>query len=35
MIVQDSVHFELTRGCEEVLPQAELEKKLQKNKSLK
>lgn len=35
MIVQDSVHFELTRGCEEVLPQAELEKKLQKNTPLK
>lgn len=35
MIVQDSVCFELMRGCEEVLPQSEFEKKLQKNVPLK
>lgn len=35
MIVQDSVCAELMRGCEEVLPQAELEKKLQKGIPLK
>ncbi|CAM2982044.1 tyrosyl-tRNA synthetase [Legionella steigerwaltii] len=35
MIVEDSVCSELIRGCEEVLPQHELEKKLQKGTSLK
>ncbi len=35
MIVQDSVCAELMRGCEEVLPQHELEKKLQKGTPLK
>ncbi len=35
MIVQDSVCSELIRGCEEVLPQQELEKKLQKGIPLK
>ncbi|KTD74343.1 tyrosine--tRNA ligase [Legionella tucsonensis] len=35
MIVEDSVCSELVRGCEEVLPQHELEKKLQKGTSLK
>ncbi len=35
MIVEDSVCSELMRGCEEVLPQQELEKKLQKGTSLK
>lgn len=35
MIVQDSVCSELMRGCEEVLPQPELEKKLQKGTPLK
>ncbi|MCE0724674.1 MULTISPECIES: tyrosine--tRNA ligase [Legionella] len=35
MIVEDSVCSELVRGCEEVLPQQELEKKLQKGTSLK
>jgi tyrosyl-tRNA synthetase len=35
MIVEDSVCSELMRGCEEVLPQHELEKKLQKGISLK
>lgn len=35
MIVQDSVCTELMRGCEEVLPQHELEKKLQKGIPLK
>ncbi|AWN75188.1 tyrosine--tRNA ligase [Legionella anisa] len=35
MIVEDSVCSELIRGCEEVLPQQELEKKLQKGTSLK
>lgn len=35
MIVQDSVCSELMRGCEEVLPQHELEKKLQKGVPLK
>ncbi|MGC1181532.1 tyrosine--tRNA ligase [Legionella sp.] len=35
MIVEDSVCSELMRGCEEVLPQQELEKKLQKNIPLK
>lgn len=35
MIVEDSVCSELIRGCEEVLPQHELEKKLQKGTTLK
>ena len=35
MIVEDSVCSELIRGCEEVLPQHELEKKLQKGTPLK
>lgn len=35
MIVEDSVCAELMRGCEEVLPQQELEKKLQKGTPLK
>ncbi|MGL5742792.1 MAG: tyrosine--tRNA ligase [Legionella sp.] len=35
MIVEDSVCSELIRGCEEVLPQQELEKKLQKGTTLK
>lgn len=35
MIVEDSVCSELIRGCEEVLPEHELEKKLQKGISLK
>ncbi|KTD66496.1 tyrosyl-tRNA synthetase [Legionella santicrucis] len=35
MIVEDSVCSELVRGCEEVLPQHELERKLQKGTSLK
>lgn len=35
MIVEDSVCAELTRGCEEVLPVAEFEKKLQKGIPLK
>ena len=35
MIVEDSVCSELMRGCEEVLPQHELEKKLQKGNTLK
>jgi len=35
MIVQDSVCSELIRGCEEVLPSHELEKKLQKGTPLK
>jgi tyrosyl-tRNA synthetase len=35
MIAEDSVCSELVRGCEEVLPQEELEKKLQKGTSLK
>jgi tyrosyl-tRNA synthetase len=35
MIVEDSVCSELTRGCEEVLPQQELEKKLLKGTPLK
>ncbi|RUR08680.1 tyrosine--tRNA ligase [Legionella sp. km772] len=35
MIVEDSVCTELMRGCEEVLPQAEFEKKLQKGIPLK
>lgn len=35
MIVQDSICSELMRGCEEVLPQAEFEKKLQKGSPLK
>lgn len=35
MIVQDSVCEELMRGCEEVLPQQELQKKLEKGTSLK
>lgn len=35
MIVEDSVCSELVRGCEEVLPQQELEKKLRKGTSLK
>ncbi|WP_454783500.1 tyrosine--tRNA ligase [Legionella sp. WA2022007384] len=35
MIVEDSVCSELVRGCEEVLPQHELEKKLQKGTPLK
>ncbi|KTD68560.1 MULTISPECIES: tyrosine--tRNA ligase [Legionella] len=35
MIVEDSVCAELVRGCEEVLPQHELEKKLQKGTTLK
>lgn len=35
MIVQDSVCSELIRGCEEVLPLHELEKKLQKGSPLK
>ncbi|MCW8398871.1 tyrosine--tRNA ligase [Legionella sp. PATHC038] len=35
MIVEDSVCSELVRGCEEVLPQQELEKKLQKGTTLK
>ncbi|MFT4059705.1 MAG: tyrosine--tRNA ligase [Legionella sp.] len=35
MIVEDSVCSELMRGCEEVLPQQELEKKLQKGIPLK
>lgn len=35
MIVEDSVCSELIRGCEEVLPQPEFEKKLQKGSPLK
>ncbi|KTD40169.1 tyrosine--tRNA ligase [Legionella parisiensis] len=35
MILEESVCSELVRGCEEVLPQQELEKKLQKGTSLK
>ena len=35
MIVQNSDFYELVRGCEEVLPQHELEKKLQKAVPLK
>lgn len=35
MIVEDSVCSELMRGCEEVLPMHELEKKLQKGTALK
>lgn len=35
MIVEDSVCAELIRGCEEVLPQQELGKKLQKGTTLK
>lgn len=35
MIVEDSVCSELMRGCEEVLPQPEFEKKLQKGVPLK
>jgi tyrosyl-tRNA synthetase len=35
MIAQDSAYHELIRGCEEVLPQHELEKKLQKETPLK
>lgn len=35
MIVQDSVCSELMRGCEEILPVPELEKKLQKGIPLK
>lgn len=35
MIVEDSVCTELMRGCEEVLPKLELEKKLQKGTPLK
>ncbi|ARB93546.1 tyrosine--tRNA ligase [Legionella longbeachae] len=35
MIVEDSVCSELVRGCEEVLPEHDLEKKLQKGGSLK
>jgi tyrosyl-tRNA synthetase len=35
MIVEDSICTELVRGCEEVLPQHELEKKLQKGTTLK
>lgn len=35
MIVEDSMCSELVRGCEEVLPQHELEKKLQKGIPLK
>lgn len=35
MIVEDSVCSELVRSCEEVLPQHELEKKLQKGTPLK
>ncbi|CEG55927.1 tyrosine--tRNA ligase [Legionella fallonii] len=35
MIVEDSVCSELMRGCEEVLPLHELEKKLQKGTALK
>lgn len=35
MKVQDSVCSELMRGCEEILPQHELEKKLQKGTPLK
>jgi len=35
MIVEDSVCAELMRGCEEVLPQPEFEKKLQKGIPLK
>ena len=35
MIVQDSVCSELMRGCDEVLPRHELEKKLQKGIPLK
>lgn len=35
MIVEDSVCLELIRGCEEVLPQQEFEKKIQKGIPLK
>lgn len=35
MIIEDSVCSELTRGCEEILPLPEFEKKLQKNIPLK
>lgn len=35
MIIENSVVAELIRGCEEVLPQQELEKKLEKKKVLK
>lgn len=35
MIVEDSVCTELMRGCEEILPQHELEKKLNKGTTLK
>lgn len=35
MIVEDSVCFELMRGCDEVLPQQELEEKLRKGIPLK
>ncbi len=35
MIAQDAICSELMRGCEEVLPKQELEKKLLKNKKLK
>ncbi|MDP3268730.1 MAG: tyrosine--tRNA ligase [Legionella sp.] len=35
MIVEDSVCTELMRGCEEILPQHELEKKLKKGTTLK
>jgi tyrosyl-tRNA synthetase len=35
MIIEDSVRSELMRGCEEVLPQPEFEKKLQKGIPLK
>lgn len=35
MLVEDSVCSELVRGCEEVLPQKELEKKLEKRTVLK
>ena len=35
MIVEDPVVTELMRGCEEVLPQLEFEKKLQKGIPLK
>ncbi|MFA5960931.1 MAG: tyrosine--tRNA ligase [Tatlockia sp.] len=34
MIIEESVLNELKRGCEEILPAQELEKKLQKNKPL-
>ncbi|KTD75709.1 tyrosine--tRNA ligase [Legionella waltersii] len=35
MIVQDSAYIELIRGCDEVLPSPELERKLEKKGSLK